>query len=269
MPTLNTLFGDVLLLEERLKPLVRASVLAALRSGDLLGATQDILVEIIRGLEAGLRPQYSVVEGKALRFASSVAGGPVTFTEDAGVTEGLALFRSLALQTAQTFTIELNSLVDRMLRAGVQPEAIRVALVAGLRDEALSRPVVSLLAGLAQAAASGVQQTANSAMISAMAATDGLPNEDDEEWVWVTVEDNRVCTDCQPRHNQIKSLTEWRALGLPKAGSTVCGDRCRCMIMPAEFADEELDLNAPIKLDRKRVLEIGARAAQLAAKGEA
>lgn len=266
MATLNTLFGDVLLLEERLKVLVRAAVLDALRNAPLLADTEAVLLSIVRGLEAPLRTQYASMEAKALAFARTVAGGPVAYNEGTGLEAGMLLYRNSALRAASVFVIDLNAEVARMLQTGMQPDAVRRTIANSLSADNPSRALASLLGGLAQAAASGVQETANTTMLSAMANpdTDGLPNADEDKWVWITVEDNRVCDDCEPRHNQIKSLNEWRTLGLPKSGFGVCGDRDRCMILPAEFADEELDLRMPVKLDRKRVMEIGARAKGLA-----
>jgi hypothetical protein len=47
---------------------------------------------------------------------------------------------------------------------------------------------------------------------------------------WVTVKDNKVCPDCTPRHGQVKSMKDWRLIGLPRSGWSVCRSRCRCVL---------------------------------------
>ena len=51
-------------------------------------------------------------------------------------------------------------------------------------------------------------------------------------WTWITVSDDRRCDDCAERHGESRTWEEWEAIGLPGAGSTVCGDRCRCELVP-------------------------------------
>lgn len=63
---------------------------------------------------------------------------------------------------------------------------------------------------------------------------------------WVTVEDKKVCPDCRPRHNRVKTLEAWEVLGLPGTGWSICRDNCRCVIV-----DSELELPV-IKRERKQ-----------------
>lgn len=62
---------------------------------------------------------------------------------------------------------------------------------------------------------------------------------------WVTVEDKRVCPDCMPRHNKVKTFEAWEVLGFPRTGWSVCRDNCRCVLV-----DSDLDLPV-IKRERK------------------
>lgn len=62
---------------------------------------------------------------------------------------------------------------------------------------------------------------------------------------WITVQDQRVCDDCMPRHNKSKTMEAWEVLGLPRTGWSVCRDNCRCVL-----ADSELELPV-IKRERK------------------
>lgn len=50
----------------------------------------------------------------------------------------------------------------------------------------------------------------------------------------------KTCPDCIERHNmEPKTWEEWEDLGLPRTGSTVCKEHCRCMLIPAEFTVKE------------------------------
>ena len=55
---------------------------------------------------------------------------------------------------------------------------------------------------------------------------------------WVAVLIN-TCSDCLERHNQAKSWAEWEAEGLPRSGATVCGQNCKCVLIPDEVASLE------------------------------
>lgn len=54
-----------------------------------------------------------------------------------------------------------------------------------------------------------------------------------EKLIWITRADTKVCISCKPRHGQIRTLAEWRRLGLPGSGFSVCGPEDRCQLVPA------------------------------------
>jgi len=57
-----------------------------------------------------------------------------------------------------------------------------------------------------------------------------------DKWVWITVTDENRCEDCKERHGWVRTYEEWEALGIPGAGATICGWRCRCTLEPVEYA---------------------------------
>jgi len=63
-----------------------------------------------------------------------------------------------------------------------------------------------------------------------------------DAWTWISVADENRCEDCADLHGQTKTWAEWEAAGLPGAGATRCGWRCRCELVP-EAAD---DIGGPI-----------------------
>lgn len=61
---------------------------------------------------------------------------------------------------------------------------------------------------------------------------------------WITVGDDVVCTDCEEREGEVRSLGEWQDVGIPASGFSVCGARCRCKIVP-----EGIDVPTRISLN--------------------
>lgn len=54
-----------------------------------------------------------------------------------------------------------------------------------------------------------------------------------ERWAWVAISDKLLCPDCAVRNGKVQTLDEWRSIGLPGAGTTICQRSCRCMLSPA------------------------------------
>lgn len=51
---------------------------------------------------------------------------------------------------------------------------------------------------------------------------------------WVAVLVN-TCPDCLERHGQEKDWSAWEDEGLPRSGATVCGQNCKCILLPKEI----------------------------------
>jgi len=51
---------------------------------------------------------------------------------------------------------------------------------------------------------------------------------------WVSVQDNRVCEDCEARHGHVQTHADWEQDGLPGSDNTVCDGNCRCELVPDE-----------------------------------
>jgi hypothetical protein len=66
----------------------------------------------------------------------------------------------------------------------------------------------------------------------------------EERLRWLTVEDERVCPDCAPRHGQVESFSTWVEIGLPKSGWSVCRHFCRCKLVNADGTEI---IDKPIK----------------------
>lgn len=58
-----------------------------------------------------------------------------------------------------------------------------------------------------------------------------------EEWQWIAVSTS-PCPDCLPRAGKVMSFREWQAVGIPGAGRTICGAKCRCRLIPVTIAED-------------------------------
>ena len=56
---------------------------------------------------------------------------------------------------------------------------------------------------------------------------------------WVTVSGN-PCPQCSDRQGEINTFDFWENVGLPKSGFSVCGDNCRCILIPVGFESAAL-----------------------------
>jgi hypothetical protein len=56
------------------------------------------------------------------------------------------------------------------------------------------------------------------------------------EYRWCAVLVN-TCPDCLDRHNQVKPMADWENEGLPRSGATVCGQNCKCVLLPTDATE--------------------------------
>jgi hypothetical protein len=56
-------------------------------------------------------------------------------------------------------------------------------------------------------------------------------NQTAPRWEWVTTSAD-PCDDCRPRHGKVMTYAEWQSAGLPRSGFSVCGEHCKCTLLP-------------------------------------
>lgn len=81
-------------------------------------------------------------------------------------------------------------------------------------------------------------------------------------WERCDLGDEKVCHDCE-RLSQMPpmSMAEWVEQGLePGAGATVCGDYCRCAMVPADL----LEIYPDLKTEGKIVIDDGLLSGEVA-----
>ena len=59
-------------------------------------------------------------------------------------------------------------------------------------------------------------------------------------WEWIVTSSN-PCPDCLPRHHEKATYEEWKSIGLPRSGFSVCKERCKCVLLPEEKVTSDLD----------------------------
>ena len=87
---------------------------------------------------------------------------------------------------------------------------------------------------------SGLAQTAFVAY-GALSYIDGMT----QPMAWQT-QSNNVCPDCDSLHGEVRTYEEWLSTTMPGSGSTVCGGRCQCVLVPVEEATKN-----PITIERE------------------
>lgn len=59
-------------------------------------------------------------------------------------------------------------------------------------------------------------------------------------WDWLGIVDGKICDDCLSRHNMsAQTWEQWEAIGLPGSGATMCGQNCRCILIPSDSVEKE------------------------------
>jgi len=65
----------------------------------------------------------------------------------------------------------------------------------------------------------------------------------ERQYKWVVVS-SKPCPDCSIRHGLIGDIEFFEALGLPRSGFSVCGQHCKCKLVPEAYKGS--DLNGPV-----------------------
>ena len=141
-----------------------------------------------------------------------------------------------ALLEAEKATITFQQLVERLRASGMNDLQIRERVLRDFADEnsvyfgAYKNQIKELVAG-------AIHQGYELGVVSVYAEDFG----DEHQMKWTTVGDDNSCDDCNFREGEVRTLGEWKLIGLPKSGFSRCGLRCRCEITPVE-------VNAPARM---------------------
>ena len=138
----------------------------------------------------------------------------------------------------ERFGINATDIRNQMLREFARPAArLRWALREGKPDEALVNQLKGQIKRIRESVARRMlrkaigdfkMERARLAMIE-----QGVKNPEGKRfWVWVAKMDAGTCPSCIRRHLVVKTLNQWRVLGLPKSPQLICDGNCRCDLYP-------------------------------------
>ena len=65
---------------------------------------------------------------------------------------------------------------------------------------------------------------------------------DNADYRWIVARGVKHCEDCEERSGEIRTFTEWTALGLPASGWSRCNFRCYCILDPMENIDSVVNV---------------------------
>lgn len=73
-----------------------------------------------------------------------------------------------------------------------------------------------------------------------------------DEYLWITVHDQRVCEVCAENHNVVHTLRDWAEIGEPRSGACLGDQNCRCILVPADAVSDEdrAALDKPLVIEK-------------------
>lgn len=126
-----------------------------------------------------------------------------------------------AVRTAMT----LERFIQTNLLNGVEPSVIEQFLLKDLEEDG---PIFKEFRRSIESSCNG---SINNFRDSGQWAEDEDINI--KAWRWVAVLAN-TCPQCVERHGDAKTMEEWEAEGLPRAGFTYCKENCQCLLIDAD-----------------------------------
>lgn len=166
--------------------------------------------------------------------------------------EAAAVFAAVELEQGQLADMDTSELLAYLEDHGVTVDvgAMEAAAAAALTPDA--RAIESGLTDPAKREAVTVKVQAQIVAQAKRAARETVRNAekaawdlaDDREWdqkfyMWVSV-GSGVCDSCHSLHGQVFALDQWESIGIPGSGATICGERCRCTLVPVDATDREI-----------------------------
>ena len=135
--------------------------------------------------------------------------------------------------SAEISALTIEEAIATMRLAGMSDEAIKLTLVTDLKEGGI------LFGAFRNKLKNNVK---NAIQLSANESSNGQFKEAGvEQFQWVTVNDGKVCPDCDERHGETGTLEFIESLGSPGSGFSVCTTNCRCELVPVSYKDENLD----------------------------
>ena len=138
------------------------------------------------------------------------------------IKETMTLLISNMAVEAQKMSLTMSQVIRQMATDGTDLAEIERVLLNDLRTG--GQIFGDFRANFKSQMRYGLERTARGEVFDA--------HKDVEIWVWVAIGDDKLCEDCDKRNGEKMTLDEWKSIGLPGAGTTICQDNCRCGLAP-------------------------------------
>jgi hypothetical protein len=191
---------------------------------EILARTNELPQEIADELESWI-DEYLLQDmvDESVRFLEDMdKDEPVVVDEDrvrGAVVILLDHYKATIVTLATSIFSQIKAQADLQEHLGRSREAILVEMVS--EKAGIGALVASLQNKLIVATDTFVSSAGGVVVLTAAKS----------DLTWITVQDKKVCDDCGPRHGSTHSATEWIEMGLPRTGWSVCGGRCRCVLV--------------------------------------
>lgn len=140
------------------------------------------------------------------------------------VSEYGALFVSNMIPEVDKLEITMLSYIENQRRMGMTDATIKSNLLNDIRTGGM---ITASFRSQFKAKIWGMSEQMSDAVLRSNYEARGVEN-----YEWMAVVDSNTCDDCYQRSQmEARSYAEWEKIGLPGAGATQCGQRCRCDIV--------------------------------------
>ena len=134
--------------------------------------------------------------------------------------------------SAAITALTIEEAIATMQLAGMSKDAIKLTLITDLKEGGI------LFGTFRNKLKNNVK---NAIELSSNRSANGQFKEAGvEQFQWVTVNDGKVCPDCDERHGETGTLEFIESLGSPGSGFSVCTTNCRCRMVIAESVDKPI-----------------------------
>lgn len=234
-------FDTVEQLQSELEAKVREA-LGEVTAQEILERFDELPAEIAEELEAYIKDNLlQPLTDESIKLLEDLDDDSESPPDEDEVHKVIALL--LGTYVTQITNLATAALQDIKTQADLQ-------LALGRDEQIVSDELTGSVAGIGKrwAGFGNALVASTDSFINSAAGAVVITNAEDD-FTWITVHDGKVCPSCASRHGDSKAIDDWVQEGLPRTGWSVCGGRCRCMLIPTNTYEKA---GKPGPLERKR-----------------
>ena len=142
----------------------------------------------------------------------------------------------LALFEVSIFTATLQSSIERLQFEGLTDPQIRQRIKAQYQGKTGAFAILGN--STEDIVRYGIRESSRLGMLAVYNQLLG----DNIPYRWVVARGVKHCEDCEGRSGEVRTFTDWVALGLPASGWSRCNFRCYCILDPMENIDSVVNV---------------------------